>query len=187
VNTALFAVSLALLMFLASRGVLGWAIDALPLYYHGNTTTPQEVGLEGTAHNRLQVSGDTDEIRDLLERTLAIDPNSSAIHMLGELELREGNDAGALEHFSAYLRIDPSYLPAYWRIAEIHERGGNLEARQRILRQGREQFDREVELYQPRYDDSVATNFNDKAEGVYNYYRESLALLREALEEPSAD
>lgn len=183
----LFAVSFALLAFLASRGALGWAVDALQQYSSGNTTTPQEVRLEGMARNRLQVGGDAAEIRDLLEQTLSIDPNSSAIFMLGELEHREGNDAAALTQFEAYLRIDASYLPAYWRIAEIHASRGNIDAQKQLLRRGLEYFERDVELYVPRHVSSAATNFNDKADAVYNYYLESLTLLREALDDLSDD
>jgi len=90
-----------------------------------------------------------------------------------------------LQQFETYLGLDPSYLPAYWRMSEIYAAGQDFAAQRRILERGLQHFEAEAELYQPRKNRSIANNFNDKAEGVYNYYRESRALLRAALDELS--
>jgi tetratricopeptide (TPR) repeat protein len=187
INVALFATALVLLAALAIQGKLAWSVDALELYASGSTTTPREVVLEREARALLQRGGDAEEIRRLLDRATTIDPHSPAVYLTGELDLREGRDDAALARFEHWLEIDPTWLPAYWRIAEIHRRRGDLAARREVLRRGLDYFTSEVDRFVPQTDDSVPVNFNDKAIAVYNGYLEAIALLREALAEPVED
>ncbi len=182
-----FAVALALLGYLAFEGKLAWAWAALDAYRNGGSVVPTETALEGQARARLQVGADADEIRPLLEDSIAIDPNGKSVFLLGELELREGNSAAALTRYRRYLEIHPTFLPAYLRVAEILAARGDAAGREAVLRQGLARFEAEVEQLTPQPDRSTGANFNDKARAVYFGYLESIARLETALvNEPAA-
>ena len=181
VNLLLFAGAAAIVLLLAFTGKLVWAWNALGLYLDGQTTTPIEVQLEAEALSLLQVGGDADEIRELLQQTIAIDPHSRAVHLLGDLYLREGELERALEQYRRYLEINPSFLPTYFRLVEIYEQRGQTEQRAQVLQRGVDYFSRELELFRPHEDDDVHDVYNDKAAAVYNGYHESLRILTEKL------
>ena len=179
VNLVLFVA--VLVLALVYRAELKWAWVALPGYLGGETSVLVEVTLELDGQERLKV-GDLEGARERFEQSIAIEPHSTAVFGLGEVYRRQGNLNDALLQYVRYQRIDPTFLPVYFRIAEIYETQGKTVELRRILGQGADYFREHVEAYVPRIDDTVEEPFNFKAEALYDRYRESLRLLEAELE-----
>ena len=59
--------------------------------------------------NALARSGDVDEARRVLEKALTASPDSAELHAtLAAVLFRQGDRAGAIEHYRAAVRINPS-------------------------------------------------------------------------------
>ena len=178
INGALFATALAITGYLALQGALGWAVTALRQYLGGTTTVTREVDLVGRAQVAMRDGAPAETVRKMLDEVLSIDPYSVAHVYLGMLYEREGEPDRALEEYRAYLAIDPSYLPAYLHVGEILVARGELETRDTFFRDGIAYFESEVERWVPRIDPTADEEYNDKALGVYQSYREAIAVLQ---------
>lgn len=182
-SVLLILIAAGLVGYLGVTSRLGWAWNALQAYGEGQTTGTLEHTLERQAISILQRGGSVTDARELLERSLAIDPNSSAVHTLGDVYLKEGNVQAARAQYEHYLTLDPAFLPSYFRLLAIYEELELTEERTLLLESGIDYFASNLEAYAPQSDSDVPSAFNDKAYGVYNAYRESLHLLRQRLEE----
>jgi tetratricopeptide (TPR) repeat protein len=183
----LYHISIALLLLTAAlalvyREQLSWGRWALEAYLDGTTMPTWESELEVEGYELIKGGGDLEQARALFEESIAIDPNSTAVFKLGEVYRLMGDEEQALAHYRRYHALDVTYLPAYYRIAEILAARGEFDARRRLLSDGADYFREHVEQYRPRVDDSVGHVFNAKAEAVYNSYRESLAILERMLD-----
>jgi tetratricopeptide (TPR) repeat protein len=161
------------------RSELSWARRALPGYLTGNMPTLEEVDLAGEGLTILRDGGDPESAQQLLEASLAIDPNLYARHTLGEAHLIAGDLEAARVEFEAYNRIDPAFLPTTLRLIEVYDLLNRPADAERILRQGIDYYRANAERYVPHPDDSVADASNTKARALYNTYSESLRLLLE--------
>lgn len=160
---------------------LAWASRALPKYLGGGFPYLRESELLNEAQRVLANEHDLDRGEDLLDRSLAIDPNSVGVFFLGEIHFVRGRLDRAMEQYRRYNRIDPSWLPAYLRMAEVHALEGRSEERRAILQRGIEHYSRVVEDYRPRFDETVLPAYNAKAARVHERYREALETLRREL------
>lgn len=179
VNVALWVVIGFLIVLFHSE--LRWAARALPRSMRYQVTESRETDLRLDALKLVRSGADPDRAIELLEQSIAIDPNSQAVYLLGEVRRARGELDAALVHYNDYLRIDPSFYQAYLRIAGILGQQGRYEEQRQTLERGVTYFERNTERYRPRIDDSVRGLYNDKALGVHGYYREGLAELRRAL------
>ena len=179
VNVLLFAA--ALLLGSIYAGSLKRAYERLGGYLGGNAVVLLESSLYVEAIGLLHNGVERDRARELLERAIAIDPNGSSVYVLGDVLLMEGDVDGALALYLRYNEIDPSFYPAYLSIASIYSERNEPELRRELLERGEEHFRGEVDHHQPSRDTTVSSNFNHKARGLYNYYREALTQLEREL------
>jgi tetratricopeptide (TPR) repeat protein len=160
VNLALYLL-LLLLIGLFHRQ-LGWAAGQVGSYLGGALPYPAEQELALRGRDLL----DRDEptaARELLERSLAIDPYSEAGYWLGLSFFEQGDLDRALELFTSYLAIDPTRLDAYLKVSAIHERRGDPPAAQRILGSGLTFFENQAAQLLPRPDPDQPAHHNAKA------------------------
>jgi len=162
---------------LACGPQLGWAVGALPVYLGGNIPSPVERSLYLAAAEL-----PPDEARPLLERSLAIDPNTEAVHILARKLVEAGEPEQARSRYERYLEIDPFVREAYLELASLLEGQGKTAEATRVLERGVAQFRANVERFQPREDPSVEERYNAKARRIYAEYGESVRVLEAALE-----
>jgi tetratricopeptide (TPR) repeat protein len=160
---------------------LHWAAHQLPRYLQGRIGSPVERELYWRAKGLIQSGRDLDTARALLERSIAIDPNSDAVYWLGESFLAVGEVNRALEQFQRYLSFDPTRVDAYLRTAGILEDQGFRRESREVLERGLEYFVSHYDKIEPRPNPEVATKYNRKALGLYAYYGDSVTRLEEAL------
>jgi tetratricopeptide (TPR) repeat protein len=160
---------------------LRWAARQLPRYLQGRIGSPVERRLYSRARELVRAGQDLDTARALLERSIAIDPNSDAVYWLGEYFLAIGEVDHALEQFLRYLEFDPTRVDAYLHTARILQGQGRWNESREVLERGLDYFVSHREKIEPKPDPAVATRYNQKALGVYAYYGDSIARLEEAL------
>ena len=179
-NLALYGL-LAVLLALHAREIR-WAAHALPRHLAGGFPPQQEQLLTQEAVELIRSGWEVARARQLLARSLEIDPTSRSRFFLGEaLFLREGDLDAALIEYRRYLELDPSDLPSILRVAKILERQGRLQERRSLLERSRSHFRAEAALHRPRPDFGVAPRFNRKAEEAHRRYVEGVAMLSERL------
>ncbi len=162
---------------------LRWAGKALPSYLEGSIGSPLERRLYVKARSLID-GNDWEKARaqELLDQSLAIDPNGEAGYWLAEL-LRESNrESEAIEQYERYLRIDPTPLEAYLELSALYERRGRPAEALRVLEAGRDYFEENAVSYRPVIDDDVDSRFNRKALERYEAYRLAAGVLRREIE-----
>jgi len=160
---------------------LRWSADELPRYLRGSIGSPVERQLYRAARKLILAEGDLERARELLERSIAIDPNSDAVYWLAECQLAAGNPQAALELFERFIDFDPTRVDAYLGAASILESRGQAERARELVRRGLEYFESYRESLTPRPDPAVPMKYNRKALGVYEYHGSAISRLREEL------
>lgn len=179
INMALYLTLVALVF--TYRAELVWSASALPALAGGKFPKLIEHTLRSQAKRGVDRTGNPAGARELLKRSLAIDPYSKAAIELAQAYAREGDHQRALEELRRYLEVDPAYLLAYLRAAEIYRSEGRERERRQLLEQGSEIFRSSGPRYRPRTDETVAERYNQKAVSVYEYHRGALRALQSAL------
>ena len=174
-NVALYG--LLAVLSVAHRAELRWAAHAFPVFVAGGFPPLLEASLYHEAVQRMRQGGDPNHTRALLERSLAIDPNTKAMIVLAESYGNSGDSERALEHWERYLELDPLYLHAYLQAAQMYRKEGREEERRRLLERGASHFRAQVGHYRPRPDPTVEAPFNQKASRVYDYHRRAIRAL----------
>jgi len=177
----LVLVVLAAWITLAWWDELRWSAGELPRYLQGSIGSPEERKLYRAARKLILAGGDLERARELLERSIAIDPNSDAVYWLAECRLAAGDPDGALEQFERFIDFDPTRADAYLGAASILESRGQAERARELLRRGLDYFESYRESLTPRPDPAVPMKYNRKAIGVYEYYGSSISRLRQEL------
>lgn len=182
VNLVLYGILLVVVVLF--RGELAWAVRALPaeILRSAPPTHPQWE-LYHDAKYALETEGQARRAAQLLERAIEIEPLIDFQHLLGTAYLWERDFERALATFRRCHEMDPSYLPAYQRMAEILAAEGRDEERERLLQKGIEHFARGVERFAPRPDETVDERYNQKAHAVRERYREGERTLRRLVAE----
>lgn len=180
-------VNLLLLLTLLALGLhyrepLRWAVGELPLYLQGKISSPVERQLYVDARRLIEAGTDLPVAREMLERSIAIDPNSDAIYWMAEYHRAQGEHRAALEFYQRYLAFDPTRVDAYLRCAELLSQAGEIPQARRLLSDGARYFAAEAPRLEPRLDPTVAMRFNEKAMRLFGYYRESAERLARAAE-----
>ena len=161
---------------------LGWAWKQLPDYLEDRIESPLERRLYREAAESIYAQDDVTRARELLDRSIEIDTYGEAVYWLAVLLDRTRRDDAAVEQFTRYLEIDPTRLDAYLALAAIHRRNQRFHDAQQALQTGIDYFDSTVERYLPRFDDMVDSDFNEKAEEVYEDYKTAAQVLRQRVE-----
>ena len=178
VNIALFTL-IAILGIVYSRD-LAWGARALIAYQGGDFPPLQEtVLLRDAAAILKDPQGDPAAARELLEASLAIDPNSGARFNLGLVLERQGDPDGALGIYREYRRIDPLHLPTRLRLDALLSAAGQAEERRTLLEEGIAVFDRAIRLHIPRPDPAFDARYNEKAVRIYQELQRGAGLLRQ--------
>ena len=180
VNTVLYL--LIAFLSLVFWQQLRWAAEHLPMYYRSGIASPVERSLYNRARKRLQTPGDLPVARDLLERSISIDPYGEAVYGLGEYFFKSRQHDEALQQFRTYLEIDPTMVAAYLKMSAVFERRNQLPEAQQILERGLDYFSRNVERYRPHHADDVATQYNQKASNIFLHYKSAAGALRREIE-----
>ena len=145
-----------LVLVLVYRDELSWARRALPAEFRGEGYPPHvQWALYDRAESSWASGGEAQSAIELLERSLAIEPNAPPMVLLGEIHFADGKIDRALELFQQAVDLDPAFLLSWLRIAEVYKEQGLPEKRLEILRQGLEYFTTEVERFRPQVDRSV--------------------------------
>ena len=174
---------LGLLALVVTQGdQLAWASRALPKLQAGEFEPLVEAELH-TASLEALTRGDLDGAQELAERSRAIDPNSGAIVVLGEIALQRGDLEGALAHHRAYLAIDPHFVSGHLRISDLLRRLGRDEERLRHLESATASLRRRARAARVHEDPTVPRVFVEKARKIQSYYRDGTRQLREQLDE----
>lgn len=159
---------------------LFWAAKVMPGYFQDSIASPIEITLYQEAEQLLRERNSADNVRQLLEHSLKIDPYTRARYLLGTYYRKKGQDAEALRHYLKYLSIDPTVADTYREIARIHTSRGETAAAEQILRQGLQYFAATCEHFKPQLNYWVEEPFNRKAVTVYqNCQKAQEELLRE--------
>ena len=162
---------------------LRWAGAALPFYLEGSTRSPLERRLYVKARSLID-GNDWEKARaqEMLDQSLAIDPNGEAGYWLAELFRECHRESEAIEQYERYLRIDPTRLEAYLELSAPYERRAQPAEALRVLQAGRVYFEENAVNYRPVIDDDVDSRFNTKALESYETYRLAAGVLRREIE-----
>lgn len=154
---------------------LGWAVRALPVYLRGDIPGPVERAMYQQAA-KLPAA----EAIPLLRRSIEIDPNTEAVHILAKKLVEVGQPEEARQHYERYIQIDPYAREAYLELASLLEGQDKREQATRVLERGARHFRSNVERFRPHEDPAAEARENDKARRVYAEYGESARLLETA-------
>ena len=157
---------------------LRWAAAELPNYLDNTISASADRQLYRKARDIIRDGGRLRGARELLDESLSIDPYCEGGLWLGHYFFRKGQNEEAVRQFTQYLEIDPLQLEPYLRISSVFERDHRLAEARQILERGLKHFDRSLEQYEPRPDDSVRDKYNRKAVKVYERYRNAASTLR---------
>ena len=161
---------------------LRWAARELPEYLQGDIGSPEERKLYRSARRIIESGGDLNLARELLQRSIDIDPTSGAVYWMGRCHLSAGRDDEALAQFLRYIELDPTRAEAYVRAAAIRAERGDGAGARAVLEQGVDYFSSHEERFAPRPDPGVRMKYNEKAIEVYRYYGKSIARLKRKIE-----
>jgi tetratricopeptide (TPR) repeat protein len=179
INLAVWALVLAL--GLAYRGELQWAAERFDAYRRNAGFEPlHEFALRNEALGLLRTGDDLERAGELLERSLAIDPNTDAVALLAEVRLLGGSPEQAYPLYERYSRIDPGNPMPWLRMAELHRAAERPDEARTVLERGIGELRRLVELWQPRPDPEVDAAANARAEEMHERYRAALERLERA-------
>jgi len=178
VNLLLLLILLAL--SLRYRDALSWAAGELPLYLQGKISSPVERQLYVRARRLIESGEDLSRAREMLERSITIDPNSDAIYWMAEYHRRQGETEAALDHYRRYLAFDPTRVDAYLHCAELLRSTGETAQARQVLSDGAAYFADEAPRLKPQPDPSVDMRFNQKAIQLSVYYRDAAERLSAA-------
>ncbi len=111
----------------------------------------------------------------------------------GDILAERGDDEEALDRYREALRLDPSQLATYLRIADVFRKRGQPTERLAILEEGLAWFRENESRFEPRPDPEVFSPFNEKAVDVHRELTDAIALLQAQVdllrrgEDPYAD
>lgn len=176
VNLALY-LAVLLLITLFQRE-LGWAGAQLRGYVEGSIVYPAEQQLCLQARSIVLAGRDLAPARELLERSLSIDPYGEAGYWLGRYFFERGELERALQQFTRTIEVDPSRLDAYLKLSALHERRGEAQAALRVLQGGLAYFEEQATQLVPRPDPTQAAKYNGKAVAVHDRCLGSIITLR---------
>lgn len=186
--------ALLLIVVVVYRAELAWAWEALPAGYRGDPHPAPPQWLMFTEAEALFAEGeDDDRAIALLERSLEIEPNADPLVLWGDILAERGDDDAALDRYREALRLDPSQLATYLRIADVFRKRGQPSERLAILEQGLGWFRENEPRFEPRPDPEVLRPFNEKAVDVHRELTDAIALLEAQVdllqrgEDPYAD
>jgi len=160
---------------------LRWAMKEIPRYCQNRISSPIERKLYRQAKSILKESDIVDPAKALLDRSLAIDPNTEALFLLGEYYNKKGDIANALSHYNRYLEIDPTVVKTYLRIADILEKQNKSREAEKILEQGVNYFNKYAAQFKPHLNSQVSQRYNEAAQDVYNDYNDAHDTLKSLL------
>jgi tetratricopeptide (TPR) repeat protein len=173
-------------VIVVNRAELRWAVGALPSYVDRTITAPLERQLYRQARAAMgDADWQTEAARELLERSLAIDPHGDAAFLLADSYFDRGEFDEAVVQYESSLEFDPTVVEAYLKLSAIHERRGRFDEALRVLREGADFFTDNVDLQLPLLDAEVEARFNAKAAGVHDHYRLAGRLLEREIERVS--
>jgi tetratricopeptide (TPR) repeat protein len=161
---------------------LRWAMREIPRYSQDKIVSPIERKLYKQAESIIRTSKQIDPARELLERSLAIDPNTEARFLLGEYYDKKGKKAKALQHYKGYLEIDPTVLETYLRMAHILKKQNKPEEARQILEQGFDYFNKYSRQFKARENMHVDRRYNEDATNTYIYYLQAYNYLKVRLD-----
>ena len=168
------------------KSPLHWAMREMPKYFKHKISSPVERKLYVRAKFILRKTKQIDSAKPLLEKSLAIDPNSEALFLMGEYYDKKREDDKALHHYKQYLEIDPSVATTYLRIARILEKQYKPEKARQVLNQGFVYFDKYSRKFKDRKNINVAQKYNDSARNVYIYYHQARNYFKARLDTHAA-
>jgi tetratricopeptide (TPR) repeat protein len=174
--------AVVILTGVAYRDELRWAADELPRYLEGRIGSPGERKLYRKAKRIIESGGDLNLAREMLQRSIDIDPTSEAVYWMGRCHLSADRDDEALVQFLRYIELDPTKTEAYVRAAAIRAGRGDPAGARAVLEQGVDYFSSHEERFVPRPDPEVGMKYNNKAIDVYRFYGKSIARLRRKIE-----
>ena len=181
VNLLLYLASVVLATAYWSE--LRWAAAALPSYLDGTIKSPVERRLYVKARSLIKGNEwEKARAQEMLDQSLAIDPNGEAGSWLAELFRESHRESETIEQYERYLRIDPTRLEAYLELSALYERRGRPAEALRVLGAGRVYFEENAVKYRPVIDDDVDSRFNAKALESYQTYRLAAGVLRREIE-----
>lgn len=177
-NMVLFAA--IMIIIAAYHGPLLWAVRQLPLYLQGRIDAPLETRQCHEAAGILRRGGDISGALPLLQRSVAVDPNSEALFWLGEYYSRKGEPDRAIRFYSDYRRINPLDGAAFLNLARLYELKGDSDKARAVLEEGLESLSR-CRDYEPVIDGTVSDRYNRKAGQAFKSLVDSDSLLRKEL------
>ena len=146
---------------------LRFAASRLPGYLKGSIAVSEHRVWEDEAEGLLKSKRELDRARDLLERSLAVEPNASTQFLLGEVLRAQGKPAEALAHYGASIELDPARAEPYLRTAKLLLDAGDAAAAGRVLDDGTIALERALRLQVPFPDGTVQDLFNRRAVAVH--------------------
>lgn len=167
---------------------LGWSLNNMPGYIEGKIPgVHDEMKLVSAAIEELNENNNPQQALIYLEQALAIDPSiAQAYYLLGRIHFNPEQAKQAVDNMHQAITIDPTNRDAYLLLASMYWQLKQPDGARRTLQHGVGYFNFYREQYRPILDDSVEQKFNDKAVNVYQYYRNSEAILRQSLQELEA-
>ena len=160
---------------------LRFSWHALPEYLSGNIDYPEQELWVVWAGDLVEDGRELDEARDLLERSLTVEPNGATYFLLGEVDRAQGRKAEALRRYQTSLEMDPTRAEAWLRTAELLEADGQRDEARHVLERGAARLEILAKAYVPVPDTSVRPVFNLKSRDVHDKLQRGLTAMRAAI------
>jgi tetratricopeptide (TPR) repeat protein len=170
-----------LLSVLWFRTELIWSVEAITAQLRGYDfpVQPQWESYD-RAHDLWENDGDLTLAAELLEASLAIEPNVTPTYLLGKVHLALGHEQQALERLLQAEALDPSHHPIYLKLFEIYTARDQPELARQALARGVARFEKLMKQSTPQPDGTVWHRYNAKAADVHAYYVKALDILQTA-------
>jgi len=174
------------LVVLVSLGLyhteLSWAVRAFPAELRGEGYPSQpQWRMYNRAERLWEMGEDSSRAIELLERSLAIEPNPAPLHLLGRVHASEGHLEEAERLLLRLRAFDPSHLEGILDLSELYGELGRPDDRRRVLEEGLAWFESQEPLYRPVSDPTVWSGYNEKAEQVQADYSMGRRILEARL------
>ncbi|GJQ60342.1 MAG: hypothetical protein SCALA701_31430 [Candidatus Scalindua sp.] len=169
------------IMAIYYREALTWAMRSLPKYFEGEIEGPRESSLSDKAEHYLGKNKKLKLAKELLDKSIQIDPNSKARYLLGEYYFLEEDYGSSLKELTEYIKIDSTNCDAYLKLALIYKKLGDQKQAISILRQGIHENHENVVKYKPHIDSRVKGKYNQKSQEVYEIYKNLVQALNKEL------
>ncbi len=117
------------------------------------------------------------EAKELLDESIAIDPNSDAVYWLAEYYFTAGQYDRAEQQYMRFIELDPTQVKAYLKISTIYAKKEQPKRARAVLQSGLNYFGANMSKYKPRPDDTVREKYNGKAGKIYDKYRSAVEML----------